>query len=375
MTKEGGNAMKKKVQDLIMNDRISDAIALARRTKITTLDVSFIKDVLYSPKTKLDCWDLSFNAKMRLAEIFKFDIPDDILQMEYAKLLDAPNRSWSGCIPATLDLIKKTEILPSKKLVETRYEQEMLHTPEVEYILKLCEVTRVPIKINPSILQKAFKLAIEYGEIERLEKIEKLLGQKWNPDKSDWDVDTIIQEGYINIRKMGHYDIRKFKKFEKRVRIKPTEKTLLEVYTSVIRDSLKHTKCCGDLLGAETVIRFAEHYHPKQFSADVLRIVEDIFLNYRPPELFFDYLTFQRCFPNFKLAKDSELRQKIEEQCEETAKKANYFDDIINYLRTVKKCLGFTPLISAESLSSMRKSLEENDKYQLLEEIDAIFQK
>ncbi|MCK5320192.1 hypothetical protein KAJ61_02270 [Candidatus Parcubacteria bacterium] len=372
-------AMKNKIEILIMHDRPGDAIALAKKTKITTLSNNFVKNVLYNPKTKFGCWGLNFNTKMRLSKIFGFDIPDDILQMEYAELLDAPNRYWSGCIPATLDLIKKTGKLPSKKLAKARYEQEMLNIyqsgSEIKNMLELCKVTDVPIKIDQNIVQEIFKHIIEFGKIGRLERKEKLLGQKWNPDKFDWDVNAIVQEGYVSACKDTYYDINNLIEFKKRVGIKPTKKILLKLYASIIRYSLKNTKHHGSLDGAERVIRFVEHYNPKQFPEDALKIVENIFLNYRPPELFFDYLTFQRCFPNFKLTKNSELRKKIEEKCEEITKKEKNIRDTIWYLHTVKKCLGFTPQISPEFLSRMREILEEDDRYQLLEELDDIFSK
>lgn len=373
-------AMKDKIEILIMHDRPGDAIALAEKTKITTLRSNFVKNVLYNPKTKFGCWGLSFNTKIRLSKIFGFDIPDDVLQMEYAELLDAPNRFWTGCIPATLDLIKKTGKLPYKKLVKARYEQEMLNIyqsdSEIKNMLELRKVTDVPIKIDQNIVQEIFKHIIEFGKIERLERKEKLLGQKWNPDKSNWDVNAVVQEGYVNACKDAYYNINNLIEFKERVGTKPTKKTLLKLYTNIIRYSLENTKHHGNLNGAERVIKFVEHYNPKQFPEDVLRIVENIFLNYRPPKLFFDYLAFQKCFPNFKLAKNSELRKKIEEKCEEIiVKEEKDFRDTIWYLHTVKKCLGFIPQISPESLSRMREILEEDDRYQFLKELDNIFSK
>lgn len=380
---------KEKIQDLIMHNKTGDAVALAKASGITTLDDDFVQALLYGEQKVRGCdnpehihFSYDFDIKMSLAEIFRFVIPEELIQKQYAKLLDHPNGLWSGCIPEALELIKKTGIQPKKKLVLTRYEQELLNTfqsdSEIEYLNNLQKATGIPVKLREEAIQEVFRRVISCGEADRLVKKEKVLGRKWEAKNSTWDVAVTVQEGFKEIYKHSYYDIKKVKAFQKRTKIKPSQETINEMYAEVIINSLEHTKCCGELCGANRVIQLTRIFKPSVFPDVAFKKIEELFF-YRHPgqNLFFNIDVFKACFPSLKLTKNSDLRLKIERKCSEMVANIDepgyHSCDIIHYLYAVKKGLNFTPIISLETLANFRNTLEKKDQYELLSKFNNVF--
>src|ERR1035437_7404897 len=69
-----------KVQDLIIKNRTEDAIILAKKEDIKTLDENFVKNLLANE-------EVGFVSKVKLSKVFGFEIPDDVLQKAYENLL------------------------------------------------------------------------------------------------------------------------------------------------------------------------------------------------------------------------------------------------------------------------------------------------
>lgn len=386
---ERSNEMKDKIQDLIMHNRLNDAIALAKMKGTSTLDEDFITALLYGYQKVKGCdnpdhkthFSYDLGDKIKLAEVFKFVIPEDVIQKQYAKLLDAPGRHWSGCISETLIYIEKTGVLPKKELVLARYEQEILNSYQSDHEVKdlkiLEKVTGIPFGVREEIIQEVFRRVISRGNVSMLKMKEDLLGQKWDPANSPWDVASAVQDGYIYVFCYDHGRTLEIKALHEKTGIEPSQETIDKMYAHALT-YLRHAKCCGDLNGLEYVARLTELYKPDKFPDIVFEKIEGLFF-YRHPDqrCFFRTNEFKLCFPGLKLEKDSELRLKIEKKCQDMIERIGQpsyqVDDIIDYILKTKECLGFTPPIPPESLANLRKTLEKKEQYKLLEKFNLVF--